>query len=65
MLGWISDAIRLFGLAIIGLMMTGVGAALAAGGRPEAIIPLLFGAMAIFELIKSFASLFRKLTANF
>lgn len=64
MLGWLSDAIRLFALAIIGLMMTGVGVALATGGRPEAIIPILFGAMAIFELMKSFAGLIRNLTTR-
>ncbi len=60
LIGRFSDAVRLYILAIIGVMMTGVGVVLAIGARPEAIFPLVLGAMAISGLRKSFADFFRR-----
>jgi len=64
-LGLFSDAAQLFGLVLIGLMMTGVGVVLATGGRPEAIVPLLLGAGAICQLPKRIGNLYRDLTGNY
>lgn len=64
-LGVLSDAIRTGALLLIALMFTGVGVMLATAGRPEAMIPLLLGAGAIFQLPKRFANLYRDLTRNY
>jgi NhaP-type Na+/H+ or K+/H+ antiporter len=60
-----SDLVRLFILILIGVMMTGVGVVLARGGRPEAAIPLLFGAMAFLQLPKLIKNLYRDVTGNY
>lgn len=64
-LGGISEVIRLAALVLLSVMFTGVGAALAMGGRPEAVVPLLLGAGAISQLPKRFVNLYRDLTGNY
>lgn len=61
----LSEAIRLAALVLLSVVFTGVGVALAMGGRPEAVIPLLLGAGAIFQLPKRFVNLYRDLTGNY
>lgn len=60
-----SELIQLAALLLLSVMFTGVGVALAMGGRPEAVIPLLLGAGAIFQLPKRFVNLYRDLTGNY
>ncbi len=64
-IGLFSDAVHLFALLLIGLIMTGVGVVLATGGRPEAIVPLLLGAGALCQLPKRIGNLYRDLTGNY
>jgi hypothetical protein len=64
-LGGISEVIRLAALVLLSVVFTGVGVALAIGGRPEAIVPLLLGAGAILQLPKRFVNLYRDLTGNY
>ncbi|WP_291197918.1 hypothetical protein [Hyphomonas sp.] len=64
-LGGLSEVIRLAALVLLSVMFTGVGVALAMGGRPEAVIPLLLGAGAISQLQKRFVNLYRDLSGNY
>ncbi len=64
-LGSLSEVIRLAALVLLSLVFTGVGVALAMGGRPEAVIPLLLGASAISQLPKRLVNLYRDLTGNY
>jgi hypothetical protein len=61
----ISDAIRVFALLIIGVVMLFVGLMLALGGRPEALIPLILGSLAVFNLRKLLLQLYRDVTGSF
>ena len=63
--GILSDVIRTGALVLIGLMFIAVGVALAINGRPEAIVSLLLGAAAIFQLPKRLLNLYRDLTGNY
>jgi hypothetical protein len=60
-----TDAVQILMLVLIGVIMTGVGAVLAIGGRPEAVIPLLFGSMALLQLPKRLKNIYRDLTGNY
>lgn len=64
-LGGLSEAIRLAALVLLSVVFPCVGAALAMRGRPEAIVPLLLGAGAIFQLPTRFVNLYRDLTGNY
>jgi len=64
-LGGLSELIRLAALVLLSVVFTGVGVALAMGGRPEAVVPLLLGAGAILQLPKRLVNLYRDLTGNY
>ncbi|MEQ9505370.1 MAG: hypothetical protein RLO80_03805 [Hyphomonas sp.] len=64
-LGIFSDAVRLAALLLLSVMFSGAGAMLAAGGRPEAILPLLLAAGAISQLPRLVLNLYRDLTGNY
>ncbi|KCZ88324.1 hypothetical protein [Hyphomonas johnsonii] len=57
----ISEVIRIFALSIVGLMMLSTGLVLAIGGRPEALIPLVLGGFAVFNLRKLVLQLYREI----
>ncbi|MEQ9506317.1 MAG: hypothetical protein RLO80_08585 [Hyphomonas sp.] len=60
-----ADAVQLCAILLIGVVMTGAGVTLAMGGRPEAIVPLLLGAMALSQMPKRLKNLYRDLTGNY
>ena len=61
----ISDAIRVFALSIVSVVMLFVGLTLALGGRPEGLIPLVLGSLAAFNLWKLLRQLYRDVTGSF
>jgi hypothetical protein len=61
----IFDAIRIFALSIVSVVMLSVGLMLALGGRPEGLIPLVLGSLAAFNLLKLGRQLYRNVTGMF